>query len=170
VGTVLPGVAVPSRSPTRRASGRRYAPERRALPAQIAARFTMAELAVLSVIGRQCQRAGVCTLPIDALGALAGVSRTSVQNAMRQARALGLIEVRERRRRGRPSLTNIVKVISKEWRGWLRLSGEGGGYKLLSPTFNSFYPIEKNGENGDKAAAPSCHALAQQGQIMLMLI
>ena len=113
-----------------------------------------AELAVLSVIGRQCQRAGVCALPIDAIAALAGVSRTSVQNAMRQARRLGLIEVRERRRRGLPSLTNVVKVISREWQGWLKLNGGGGGFKKPSPTFSSFYPIEKNGKNGDKAADP----------------
>ena len=56
------------------------------VPAKIAAAFTMAELAVLTVIARQCQRAGVCILPIDAIAALAGVCRTTVQNAMRQAR------------------------------------------------------------------------------------
>jgi hypothetical protein len=48
------------------------------VPAKIAAAFTMAELAVLTVIARQCQRAGVCTLPVHAIAALAGVSRTSV--------------------------------------------------------------------------------------------
>ena len=60
------------------------------VPAKIAASFTPGELAVLSVIGRQCQRGGTCSLPIDAIAALAGVSRTSVQNALRQARRLGL--------------------------------------------------------------------------------
>jgi hypothetical protein len=34
------------------------------VPAKIAAAFTMAELAVLTVVARQCQRAGVCTLHI----------------------------------------------------------------------------------------------------------
>ncbi len=149
------------RRPTPRSPDRQASLERRrrqsmsgAVPAPIAARFTLAELAVLSVIARQCQRAGVCSLPIDAIAALAGVSRTSVQNAQRQARRLGLIEVRERRRRGLPSLPNIVKVISREWQGWLKLNGGGGGFKKSSPTFNSFYPIEKNGKNGDKAADP----------------
>jgi hypothetical protein len=33
------------------------------VPAKIAASFTMGELAVLTVIARQCQRAGVCILP-----------------------------------------------------------------------------------------------------------
>ena len=36
------------------------------VPAKIAASFTMAELAVLTIIGRQCQRTGVCVLPVDA--------------------------------------------------------------------------------------------------------
>ena len=98
------------------------------VPAKIAASFTMAELAVLTVVARQCQRAGVCVLPVDALAALAGCSRSTVKNAMRQAKLLGLILVKERRIPGRKSLTNI---ISKEWLGWLRL---GGGVKNLTAT------------------------------------
>jgi len=105
------------------------------VPAKIAASFTMAELAVLTVIARQCQRAGVCTLHIDAIAALAGCSRTSVQNALRQARLVGLILVKERRRPGQPSLTNVVTVISREWIAWLKL----GGFKRLSPTNNHFH-------------------------------
>jgi hypothetical protein len=89
----------------------------------IAVLFTMAELAVLTVIARQCQRAGVCTLHIDAIAALAGCSRTAVQNTLRQGRLEGLILVRERRIPGLPSLTNIVSIVSKEWTVWLRLGG-----------------------------------------------
>jgi hypothetical protein len=102
------------------------------VPAKIAAAFTMAELAVLTVIARQCQRTGVSVLHIDAIAALAGCSRTSVQNALRRARLLRLILVKERRIPGPPSLTNIVSIISKEWIGWLKLGG--GGFKRLSPT------------------------------------
>jgi hypothetical protein len=106
------------------------------VPAKIAAAFTMGELAVLSVIARQCQRTGVCTLHIDAIAALAGCSRTTVQNALRQARLLGLILLKERRVPGLPSLTNLVSIISKEWIGWLKL---GGGFKKLSPTDSRFH-------------------------------
>jgi hypothetical protein len=53
------------------------------VPAKIAASFTPGENAVLSVIGRLCQRSGVCVLPIDAVAALAGVSRSTCQNALR---------------------------------------------------------------------------------------
>jgi len=106
------------------------------VPARIAASFTTAELAVLTVIGRQCQRTGVCVLPVAAIAALAGCSRTSVKNAMRQARLLGLILVKERRIPGRKSLTNIVTIVSKEWLGWVKL---GGGVKRLTTTDNHFH-------------------------------
>src|SRR5271165_4730123 len=98
----------------------------------------MAELAVLTVIGRQCQRAGACVLPIDAT-ALAGCSRSTVKNAMRQARLLGLILVKERRIPGRKSLTNVVTIISKEWLGWLRIGPKGIGGKRLTATDNHFH-------------------------------
>ena len=103
------------------------------VPAKIAASFTMAELAVLTVIGRQCQRAGVCTLHIDAIAALAGCCRTVVKNALRQARLLGLLLVKERRTPGLPSLTNVVRIISKDWIGWLKLGGRIG-VRSATPT------------------------------------
>lgn len=62
-------------------------------------------------------RERICTLHIDAIAALAGCSRTSVKNALRQARLLGLVLVKERRIPGLPSFTNILSIISKEWIG-----------------------------------------------------
>ena len=102
------------------------------VPAKIAAAFTVGEIAVLTVIARQHQRTGVCALPVDAIAALAGVCRTTVQNAMRQARLLGLVLVKERRIPGRKSLTNVVTIISKEWLAWI-------GFKKLSPTDNPVF-------------------------------
>lgn len=97
-----------------------------ALPPQIACHFTLGEVAALSVIARECQRRGRCELPIDAIAALAGVSRSVVQRALRHARHLGLMSVQERRRRAQKSDTNIVAVQSPEWRVWLRLRGGRG--------------------------------------------
>lgn len=93
------------------------------LPPQIAAEFTQAEVAALAVVARECQRRGRCELPIDALAALAGVSRTTVQNALRHARRMGALAVQERRRRGQKSLTNVVVVAAPEWQAWLRMGG-----------------------------------------------
>ena len=52
---------------------------------------------------------------------------------MRQARVLGLILVKERRRRGMSSLTNVVTIASPEWSNWLKR----GGFRKLSPTDTS---------------------------------
>jgi len=113
------------RSPDRQASieRRRRQAMSGVVPAKIAASFTVGEVAVLTVIARQCQRGGTCNLAHDAIAALAGVTRTVVKTAMREARRLGLILVRERRIPGRKSLTNVVTVISKDWAGWLKLIG-----------------------------------------------
>ena len=142
----FPRPAKRPRSPDRQASleRRRRQAMSGAVPAKIAATFTLGELAVLSVIAREVQRRdGTCALPLDAIAALAGVSRTTVQNSLRQARRLGLLEVKERRRRGLPSLTNVIRVISKEWSAWLKLSGGGIGFKKLSGTDICFHPIRK---------------------------
>jgi hypothetical protein len=123
------------RSPDRQASieRRRRQAMSGVVPAKIAASFTMAELAVLTVVARQCQRTGVCVLHIDAIAALAGTCRTTVKRAFRQARLLGLLLVKERRIPGRKSLTNVVTIVSKDWLGWLRL-GIGG---QMRPTTNN---------------------------------
>ncbi len=131
------------------------------VPAKIAAGFTQGENAVLTVIGRQCRGGRACVLPIDAIAAIAGVCRSTVQNAMRQARRVGLILVKERRIPGRNSLTNVVTVISKDWIGWLKLGG--GGFKKISPTNNQVFSKggdkqkaafggERTGRNGRKGA------------------
>ena len=114
-----------------------------AMPPQIASHFTSSEAAALSVIARAYQRGGICDWPIDKIAAIAGCSRTSVQNALREAKRLGLISVQERRHRGRSSETNLVKVVSPEWLVWLRLNkgsakGGGSGFNNLSSTNKNF--------------------------------
>ena len=74
-------------------------------------------------------------MPVDAIAALAGCSRSTVKNAMRQARLIGLVLVKERRIPGRKSLTNIVTIVSKDWLGWLKL---GVGVKNLTATDSLF--------------------------------
>jgi len=61
---------------------------------------------------------------------MAGCSRTSVQNALRAAKVLGLISVTERRHKGRPSEFNVIKIISLEWQGWLKLGGSAQGGRV----------------------------------------
>lgn len=123
------------RSPDRQASleRRRRLAASGPLPPGLAAHFTTGELAVLRIVGDEVRVHGVCALHIDAIAARAGVCRTSVQNALREARRLGLVTVQERRRRGQRSLTNLVRIVSREWLTWLRLAA-GIGFKKKNTT------------------------------------
>jgi hypothetical protein len=94
------------------------------LPPPLAARFTWGEIAVMRIVGDECRVHGCCTLHIDAIAARAGVHRTTVQNVLREAQdrepgRTAIITVQERRRRGQRSLTNIIRIVSREWRDWL---------------------------------------------------
>lgn len=109
------------RSPDRQASieRRRRLASSGMLPPALAAEFTAAELAVMAVLAREAERPGGCRLHQDAVAALAGCCRRTVQYAVAKARRLGLLDVTERRRAGQKSLTNITRVRSPEWRVWL---------------------------------------------------
>lgn len=94
------------------------------MPPALAARFTTGELAVLRIIGDEFQARRVCAICLDAIAARAGVSRTLARNAIRQARRLGMVEVRERRRLGAKSLPNLVTVIDRDWLAWMKRGAE----------------------------------------------
>jgi hypothetical protein len=84
----------------------------------------------------EVRKHGVCSLPIPAIAALSGVHRTTVQNALRQARRLKLATVQERRCRGQASLTNIVRIISQEWLTWIR-KGPRASSILVGPVIEN---------------------------------
>lgn len=91
------------------------------LPPRLAAAFTPGEQAVLAVIAMEIGKRGTCTLAISHVAALAGVCATVAKRALRQARTLELVTVEERRLTGFRNDTNVVRVVSSEWAGWLRL-------------------------------------------------
>ncbi len=91
------------------------------LPPQLAARFTMAETAVLSTIAAEVARRGLCRLTIGHIASLAGVSRSTVKNAVREAVALGILTSEEWRLTAWRSAPNTVRIVSPEWRAWLRM-------------------------------------------------
>ena len=90
------------------------------MPPALASRFTTGELAVLRIVADEFQARQICCLCLDAIAARAGVSRTLAKNAIKQARRLGMVEVRERRRTGAKSLPNVVTVIDREWLGFFQ--------------------------------------------------
>lgn len=103
---------------------RRWAASGR-MPLAIAARFTHAEQAVLAIVAAETARRGDCRLAVGHIAAIAGVAETTVRNAIREARKLGMVTVEERRLTGFRNDTNIVRIVSAEWTAWLRLARKG---------------------------------------------
>jgi hypothetical protein len=104
------------------------------LPPAIAARFTLAEAAVLAVVASEICKRGACRLALDHLAALAGVCRSTAKRALRAAHTLGLLRVEERRLTGWRNDTNMITIVSPEWLSWLRLGPKGGGVQSVTPT------------------------------------
>lgn len=107
------------------------------LPPQIAARYTLAQHAVMAVIAAETARRGDCRLCHAHIAALAGVSRSTVRATIRHARALGHVTVEERRLSAWRNDSSIVRIVSREWLGWLRLvrrRDRHGGDISASPT------------------------------------
>jgi hypothetical protein len=127
---------------------RRWAASGR-LPPGLAARFTLAEQAVLALVAAETTRRKDCRLSIENMAAVAGVCRSTVKNAIREAVRLGLLTVEERQITGFRNDTNVVRVVSREWQAWLRLARQearstgngtahnqqqGGGVKSVTTT------------------------------------
>ncbi|ACB28284.1 hypothetical protein [Methylobacterium radiotolerans] len=141
---------------------RRWAASGR-LPPGLAARFTLAEQAVLALVAAETTRRKDCRLSIENLAAVAGVCRSTVKNAIREARQLGLLTVEERAITGFRNDTNIVRIVSAEWLAWLRLARrsdlipawkgqgaaspqQGGGVKSVTSTPTEVLILSESGE------------------------
>jgi hypothetical protein len=132
------------RSPDREASRtrRRMLARDGRMPPGVRAHYTEGEAAALTIIAGEVKRHALCDLHIDAIADRAGVGRTTVQNAIREARRLGHISKEERPVKGRKSLTNVIRIISREWLAWIeRGPAARTGFKTLS-TFNFVNPTK----------------------------
>src|SRR3954452_10795144 len=127
------------------------------IPPQIAARFTLAETAVLAVVSAEVRQHTACTLTIGHIAAVAGVCAQTVRNALRVAQRLGFVHVEQRRVSAWRNRPNRVTILSPEWTTWLRMARRGGASKFLeaSPT------QEKN----RAAPAQRNRTLAAEGQV-----
>ena len=134
------------------------------LPAQLAAAFSPAEVAVLRIIADEHRDRGGCARSIDEIAARAGVCRRTVQNALRHAERLGLVTITERRRAGNRNLSNIVRVISRAWIAWIEHARkahhrDGGGCKTVHATHTLEFSrgLKGNTERATNGAARRCH-------------
>ena len=167
-GRALDGAPTPKPRPRRQQSpDRRASIERRRrlvasgpLPPAMAARFTWGEQAVMRIVGDECRQHGCCALHIDAIAARAGVHRTTVQNALREAQGRGpipgqpIVTVQERRRRGQRSLTNIIRIVSTEWTDWLRKGRRPLGSNCTMTVKNLSSTDTSKKESGARIDAP----------------
>lgn len=152
---------------------RRWAASGR-LPPGLAARFTLAEQAVLALVAAEVTRRGDCRLAIENLAAVAGASRSTVKNAIREAVRLGLMTVEERQLTGWRNDTNIVRIVSREWVAWLRLARRndppskpsssspasvmwGGGVKSVTSTHTQ---VLNSGKSRIRGPSQSCRKAA----------
>src|SRR5215207_10138245 len=104
------------------------------MPPSLACRFTVGELAVLRIVGDEVRQHGQCDRCVDEIAARAGVCRSLVKNAIRTAARLGLVTVEERRREGRRNLSNVIRIVSREWLAWLARGPKPIGVKKIIPT------------------------------------
>lgn len=143
------------------------------LPPQIAANFTPAEAAALAVVAEEVSRNGRCEFPLDRIAAVAGVSRSSVRNALRSARLLGLVSIMERRHRGARSETNVIAIVSGEWLAWLRLGEKRrGGWAQDREPHESKYLLrnESRTTKGKTVNASTRHLVPRQDRATICTI
>jgi hypothetical protein len=89
----------------------------------------LGEQAVLAVIAVEVRKHGRCTITNGHIAALAGVGRSTVKRALREAAALGFIRVQERRISAFRNDSNVIWVSDPAWSAWLRLRRRGEGSK-----------------------------------------
>ncbi|MBP1853071.1 hypothetical protein [Rhizobium halophytocola] len=108
------------------------------MPPELRSHYSESERAVMCVIAQRCKEKGFCDLCIDEIARIAGVGRTSAQNAIRKARSNERrdISVRERPQRAGKNLTNIIRIVSETWRSWIK---RAIGFKNLSTSVTQVY-------------------------------
>lgn len=123
------------------------------MPPAIAAKFTPGEQAALAVVAFEFSKRQFCDKSMREIGDVAGVSASTVKRAIRQARALGLVTVQERRLSRYRNDTNIVRIISKAWLAWIDLRGARGGVQRRTGASTS-----SSGEPPKRAPQADCGA------------
>jgi len=110
------------------------------LPGFLAARLTVADTAVARIVADEHRSRKVCDLSIAEIAARAGVCRKTAKRALFRLRTEKLVSIEERPIKGRKNLTNVVRIVSREWLCWLekkralqRPAGGIGGH-LVAPT------------------------------------
>jgi hypothetical protein len=123
----------PKRKPQAKSPDLRVSYERRAelaslrpLPSKLERKFTMGARAVLKIVADEVRAKGLCMLYLGEIAARAGVCITTARNTIRDASFMGLVTIQERKQYKQPNKSNIIRIISAEWRDWIK----SGNYYL----------------------------------------
>jgi len=110
----------PQRSPDRQRSleVRRTLGSSSVLPPALRKHFTAGEQSVIYAVLEEARAKGYCESCNGRISTRSQQSLATVHRAVRKARQLGVFTVHERRRRGRRSHTNIIRVASQDVRMW----------------------------------------------------
>lgn len=120
------------------------------MPPVLASRFTTGELAALKIVADEIRAKGFCGLVLDAIAARAGVSKRTVQNALKAAESCGYVRITRRRIPGQlKNLPNVVRIVSAEWLAWLKVA------KRFSPRVTRISSKEEAGRGFPSAKSPA---------------
>ena len=131
------------------------------VPSTIAKEWTLGEQAVLTIVANETHRGTKpCDRTLGEIAARAGVCRSLAQATLRRAQAAGLVIIEERPRPGQKNLPNLVRIISAEWRGWLRRKPRIGSREKGRTDTNLYQraeispkPNHRNGSGSDQRRA-----------------
>jgi hypothetical protein len=101
------------------------------------------------VVAQEHARHGACTLFIEKIAALAGVTRSTVKRALKEAHGLGMIKIEERRLTGWRNDANLITILDLGWLMWLRMRNRGEGSRK-GPARNT--RLETRGFRNEEAA------------------
>ena len=102
------------------------------LPPALLSGWTMARMAILRIVGDEVRDRGACELTLAEIAARAGSCRTMARTTLRQAAKRGLVLIEERRRPGQKNLPNRVRIVSQEWRTWLKRGVQNAVVNVLA--------------------------------------
>jgi len=89
------------------------------MPPKMAGHLTTSQVAYARIVADEVASCGACQLTLDEIADRTGVCRKTAKRAQDRLKELGWITIEERPVKGRKHLSNVVRVVSTEWKLWI---------------------------------------------------
>jgi len=116
------------------------------MPPRMCGELTTSQAAFARIAADEAAQHGDCRLTLDEIAARGGMSRKTAKRAQDRLAELNWITVEVREVSGRKNLSNVLRIMSPEWRNWIamgprprRIGGHFGDQKC--PTTVNPYPL-----------------------------